>query len=192
MNRTRNLLIWSQTRYHCATDPTCRSSWSNRTIQGVLGKARWFLHIVMAKRVRRRRPSLWSTFLKWTRRESNTQPSDMAWKAFPLFHGSSYTIQNALAIAWQILHIGMAKGGRGRRLSLWSTFPKELDVNRTRNLTWIWSQANIVQYLVNGHFTQWQDFQRFSQIFPSFIITLWGFVFVKWIVFSHYEGISSW
>ena len=23
VNRTRNLLIWSQTRYHCATDPTC-------------------------------------------------------------------------------------------------------------------------------------------------------------------------
>jgi hypothetical protein len=22
VNRTRNLLIWSQTRYHCATDPT--------------------------------------------------------------------------------------------------------------------------------------------------------------------------
>jgi hypothetical protein len=21
VNRTRNLLIWSQTRYHCATDP---------------------------------------------------------------------------------------------------------------------------------------------------------------------------
>ena len=23
VNRTRNLLIWSQTRYHCATDPRC-------------------------------------------------------------------------------------------------------------------------------------------------------------------------
>ena len=23
VNRTRNLLIWSQTRYHCATDPGC-------------------------------------------------------------------------------------------------------------------------------------------------------------------------
>ena len=24
MNRTRNLLIWSQTRYHCATDPDAK------------------------------------------------------------------------------------------------------------------------------------------------------------------------
>jgi hypothetical protein len=24
VNRTRNLLIWSQTRYHCATDPWCK------------------------------------------------------------------------------------------------------------------------------------------------------------------------
>ena len=44
VNRTRNLLIWSQTRYHCATDPlvralrsTCKSSktfmsWIRKTI----------------------------------------------------------------------------------------------------------------------------------------------------------------
>lgn len=28
VNRTRNLLIWSQTRYHCATDPLMRWKWA--------------------------------------------------------------------------------------------------------------------------------------------------------------------
>ena len=44
VNRTRNLLIWSQTRYHCATDPPSKSVVkSNIDITNVAPTPRLFL-----------------------------------------------------------------------------------------------------------------------------------------------------
>ncbi|KAH9557656.1 hypothetical protein CY35_07G095400, partial [Sphagnum magellanicum] len=53
VNRTRNLLIWSQTRYHCATDPTgsATEAGNNFTEYMLMGKQKKLEHTLCWKEI---------------------------------------------------------------------------------------------------------------------------------------------
>ena len=103
------------------------------TMEHALAIAWRILHLVMAQGSLQIRKSMWPTFLKWIRRESNIEPFNLESNAWQLHHGSYVfeigIIEHALAIARRILHIVMAQGGQRIRPSLSSTF--------LMNPTWI-------------------------------------------------------